>query len=44
MEDFFKYLSNEVDFSDEARNFILSIVKIKKFQKGDLIIEQGQEN
>ena len=44
MEDFFKYLSNEVDFHDEARNFILSIVKIKRFKKGDLLIEQGQEN
>ena len=44
MEDFFKYLSNGVDFSDEARNLILSIVKIKRCQKGDLLIKQGQEN
>ena len=44
MEDFFKYLSNAVDFSDEARNLISSIVKVKRYHKGDLLIEQGQEN
>lgn len=44
MEDFFNYLSNGLSVSDEARDLISSIVKIKRFQKGDLLIEQGQEN
>ena len=43
IEDFLKYLSKGVDFSDEARDLILSVVKIKRFQKGDLLIEQEQE-
>ena len=43
IEDFLKYLSKGVDFSDEARDLISSIVKIKRFQKGDLLIEQEQE-
>ncbi len=44
MEDFFNYLSNGLSVSDEARDLISSIAKIKRFQKGDLLIEQGQEN
>lgn len=43
MEDFFKYLSSGVDVSDEARDLILSVIKKKRFQKGDRLIKQGDK-
>ena len=42
MQDFFEYLNKSVDINDEAKSFISSVIKIRKFKKGDVLITQGQ--
>ncbi len=42
MQDFFEYLNKSVDINDEAKSFISSVIKIRKFNKGDVLITQGQ--
>ena len=42
MQDFFEYLNKSIDINDEAKAFISSVIKIREFKKGDILITQGQ--
>ncbi|MBT6698807.1 MAG: Crp/Fnr family transcriptional regulator [Flavobacteriales bacterium] len=42
MQDFFEYLNKSIDINDEAKSFISSVIKIREFKKGDILITQGQ--
>ena len=43
MNGLIKYLSNKIDVSSEVVEYILSISKEKKTQKGDILISQGDK-
>ncbi len=43
MNGLIKYLSNKIDVSSEVEEYILSISKEKKTQKGDILISQGDK-
>ena len=42
MQDFFEYLNKSIDINDEAKSFISSVIKIREFKKGNILITQGQ--
>ena len=42
MQDFFEYLNKSIDINDEAKAFISSVIKMREFKKGDILITQGQ--
>jgi CRP-like cAMP-binding protein len=43
MNGIIKYLSNKIDVSSEVIEYILSISKQKKIQKGDILVSQGDK-
>jgi len=42
MQDFFEYLNKSIDINEEAKAFISSVIKMREFKKGDILITQGQ--